>query len=162
MSTVIARRIASVPVRTSGQTWGIIVELVSTPGSPARTALESVAGVASMLIAEEYCASKAIVIKPPSGARVRVYTLHGDAAMGDDVNESALATCPTAYAGWTVEIPAGPDDLALAKAAFANLAGISCYDSTGAASDDDVVDLAPEASSSAARAFTINLDELSR
>jgi hypothetical protein len=163
MSSVIARRVASVPARTSEQTWNVVVELVSEPGSAAREALEAVAGVASMLIAEEYSAGKAIVIQPGSGSRVRIYTLHGEAALGDDVNESTLAVCPTAAAGWAVEIPAGPGDLALAKAAFAKVSGVSAYDATGAASDEDVLDLAGEASvSTAGRKFTINLDEMSR
>jgi hypothetical protein len=163
MSSVIARRVASVPARTSEQTWNVVVELVSEPGSAARAALDAVAGVASMLIAEGYSEGKAIVIRPDRGSRVRIYTLHGEAAVSDDIDESTLAVCPTAAAGWAVEIPAGPGDLMLATAAFANVSGISAYDATGAASEEDVLDLASQPSaSSEGREFSINLGELSR
>lgn len=163
MSSVIARRVASVPVRTTEQTWRVIVELVSAPGSPGRAALEAIAGVASMLISEEYSAAKPIVIRPASGSRVRIYTLHGEAALADDVNENALAASPMASAGWIVELPAGPGDLALANRAFAKVAGITAYDTSATTSEDaDVDSSVGTAAAQTPRTFTINLDELSR
>ena len=47
MSTVLARRVASTPVRAAAQTWAKIVEIIAPdPESPARKEMAKVAGTA--------------------------------------------------------------------------------------------------------------------
>jgi len=160
--SVLARRVASVPVRTAGQTWQAVVDLLSQPGSAARTTLESVAGLASMLIAEEYTARSPVVIVPASGSRVRIYTLHGDDALGDDVNESALAVWPAVAAGWSLALPVSAEDLELAERTLAKVPGVTAYEMTS----DVSMALDSGASSlgggAADGSFTIDLDEMRR
>jgi len=155
--SVVARRLASVPARSAGQTWHAFVELVSKPGTAAWTTLESIAGVGSMLIAEEYTGAGPIVVMPASGSRVHVYTLHNDDALGDDIDETKLASGPLLELGWSISLPSGADDLALAQAAVAKVTGVTVRDMA-----TDVGE--PEAPQrlTVARDVTINLDELSR
>ena len=51
--TVIARRVASVPVRTAVATWERVVEIVTAPESDAREELTGITSIAAMLIADE-------------------------------------------------------------------------------------------------------------
>lgn len=155
--SVIVRRLASVPVRSAGQTWHAFVELVSEPGTAAWTTLESIAGVGSMIIAEEYTGASPIVVMPAAGPRVRVYTLHNDHALGDDIDETKLASGPLLEVGWSISLPSGADDLALAQAAVAKVTGVTVRD----IATEDGEHEAPERLA-AARHVTINLDELSR
>ena len=58
--SVVARRVASVPRRTSVDTWRRVVELVSADYSDARAELESIASVAASLVADEHTKSSPI------------------------------------------------------------------------------------------------------
>jgi len=114
--TVIARRIASVPRRTSVETWARIVELVSEPDSDARAELEGVTSVAAMLIADEYAMTEPITIAG-SGPLVRVYTVHGDDAIDADLSdEDELSFDPTDGESWLLLLPASGSDVAAAEA----------------------------------------------
>lgn len=117
--TVVARRLASVPRRTSVETWQRLVELVAAEGSPASVELTSVTSAASMLIAEEYTKTAPVTISG-GGALVRVYTLHGDDAIERDVEDEAeLAFDPTAGDSWLLSLPAARADVEIARAAVA-------------------------------------------
>ncbi|WP_221327001.1 hypothetical protein [Actinoplanes sp. L3-i22] len=70
-----------------------------------------------MLIAEEYTGEAPIVVMPTAGDRVRVYTLHGSAAVEGE-NPAALATWPLAEPGWRISLPCGAVDLDEARAAL--------------------------------------------
>jgi hypothetical protein len=79
--------------------------------SEARKELESVAGIASNLIADEAFESAAGVVYG-SGPRVRLYCLYGDKAIsGDRASESALAFNPT-EGDWRMSLPCPAEDLA--------------------------------------------------
>jgi hypothetical protein len=75
-ASTIARRIASVPARTSTETWQAIIELLAEAGSAAHRELTDVTSIAGILISEEYTRESPIVIKPETGSRIRVYTIH--------------------------------------------------------------------------------------
>jgi hypothetical protein len=122
MSTAtIARRIASVPVRTSSATWKAIVDLIAAPGSDAATKLLSIGGLASMVIAEESAMIAPIVILPANGPRLRIYTVHGEDAIDTEGLETPLSSYPTAEPGWTLSLPCPASDLQFAELATARL-----------------------------------------
>lgn len=111
MSTVLARRVASTPLRTASQTWTRIVEILAPDaGSAARAELQRAAGVACASIASEATRDAAIVVWG-GGPRVRVYCIFDDDALtGDNANEDALAKPPT-EGDWKMSIPCLPEDV---------------------------------------------------
>jgi len=126
--TVVARRLASVPCRTSVDTWRRVVDLVSADASPSRTELLSITSVASMLIAEEYTKTAPVTISG-GGPLVRIYTLHGEDAIEHDLDDEAdLAFAPTASDSWLLSLPAAGADVAIARAAVATAAHVVVRD----------------------------------
>jgi hypothetical protein len=108
--TVHARRIASIPRRTATETWQAICEMLTTPGSPARQELQGIVGIASALITEEYLRDAAVIVSG-AGPQVRIYTLHGEAAIeADPLDETPLSHDPTG-GDWKVSLPCGESDL---------------------------------------------------
>ena len=65
--TVVARRIASVPQRTSSATWQAIIDLLAPDAGAARSTLTAITGPAAIAIAEEYTSSAPLVVVPASG-----------------------------------------------------------------------------------------------
>lgn len=126
--TVVARRVAAVPRRTSVETWERIIELLSDPDSTARTELQSVTSVAAMLIAEEYTKDAPIRVSG-GGPQLRLYTLHGDEAIDHDLaDEGNLPFNPTDGDAWTLSLPAGSEDVAVAQAQVARSSRIQVRD----------------------------------
>ena len=119
MSTVLARRVASTPVRAAAQTWAKIVEIIAPdPESPARKEMAKVAGTACASIASEAPKDAPIVIWG-GGPRVRVYCVFDeDAITQDELNEDALPKSP-AQGDWRMSIPFLPDDVAWSSASLA-------------------------------------------
>jgi hypothetical protein len=155
-SSVTVRRIGSVPARTSSQTWRAIADLLADPHSTAHAKLLQCTGVASMLIAEAYTQGAPIVVTPFAGARVRIYTVHGDTADEALSDEMRLAAWPTAVAGWAVSLPCGEADLVFAIGALAHLPEITVRD---VALSLDADNGAPDAGSvTADRAFGLRVD----
>lgn len=119
MSTVIARRFTSVPVRTAMQTWSSIVDLLAPDSDdPDRQELQSIAGVACSAISSEVLVNAPIVVWG-GGLRVRIRCAFGDDAVtGDAVNEDELPR--SALDGeWQMSIPCLSDDLAWMKKSLA-------------------------------------------
>lgn len=155
--TVIARRIASVPVRTAVETWERIVEVVAAPESPAREELLGITSIAAMLIADEQTKGAPITIAG-GGPLVRLYTVHGDDAIEhDDADEADLPFDPTSGDGWTLSLPASGADVAIAEAAVAECAHVDVRDVD--AGDDDGATTAAKASRAA---LDLDLRELER
>ena len=118
--TVIARRITSIPVRNSTETWQVICNLLAQPHEKARELLEAAAGVASMLISEEYTTESPIILWG-GGPRVRIYTLHGtDAIEPDSAQETPLQFVPTS-GDWHLSFPAKDIDVEMAATALADI-----------------------------------------
>jgi hypothetical protein len=119
VSTVLARRVASTPVRAAAQTWAKIVEIIAPdPESPARKEMAKVAGTACASIASEAPKDAPIVIWG-GGPRVRVYCVFDeDAITQDELNEDALPKSP-AQGDWRMSIPFLPDDVAWSSASLA-------------------------------------------
>jgi hypothetical protein len=153
MSTVLARRVASTPVRTAVETWARIVEIIAPdPVSPARKELAKVAGTACTSIASEAPKQAPIMIWG-GGPRVRVYCVFDeDAITQDGINEDALPKSP-AEDDWRMSIPFLAEDVAWSGA---SLAAASSRVSARSV-DDDVADEEPLAAS--ATPLSLNLAE---
>ncbi len=105
------------PVHTSVATWNAIMDLLTPTDASARADLIAVKNTVAMLIAEEYTREVPIVVMPATGDRVRIYTLHGVAAVeGED--PAPLATWPLAESGWRISLPCGAADLDEARTAL--------------------------------------------
>ena len=100
----VRREIASVPVRTAGETWQAIVDLITGDGSVDAATLKAAASVMESLIADEHAATVPIVVKG-NGPRLVVYCLYNEDAMeaGKDIDK--LSWNPTA-GDWTMTAPA--------------------------------------------------------
>ena len=109
--SVIARRVAAGPVRTATATWGRISELLAPAASDARRRLGAIVDVAAVVIMEEYTTEAPLIVSPARGNQIRIYTLTGADALGNDVTESPLATWPLSEPGWAISLPCGPEDL---------------------------------------------------
>lgn len=116
--TVIARRIIATPARSASDAWAVMVELLAPDrDSDARKELESVAGIASNLIADESFEHAAGVVYG-SGPRVRLYCLYGDAAIsGENASEASLAFNPT-EGNWQMSLPCPTEDLEWVRTAL--------------------------------------------
>lgn len=153
MSTVIARRFASTPVRTASQTWELIADLLAPDSeSDARRELEKAAGVACSSISSEATKDAPIVVWGV-GPRVRVYcAFDEDAITGDGVNETALSRCPT-DGDWSMSIPCLPEDVNWCKEKLASITRRI----TARSRDDDIDD--DRSSESTASGLSINVEE---
>lgn len=115
------RYVRSVPERSATETWGVVVGLLTQPGSDAEKELVSITGVASSLIASEYMDSDPVVARG-GGPYVNVFCLYDDDAIdGDRAGEDALSSCPTAGDGWRVSLPCAEEDLAWVSSELAAL-----------------------------------------
>jgi hypothetical protein len=154
MSTIMARRVASTPVRTAAETWEKIALLLAPdPDSDARKELKKAAGVACSSISSEATKDAPLVVWG-GGPKVRVYCLFDDDAItGDDANEDALPKSPT-EGNWKMSIPCPPEDV---KWSSAKLASVSTRISARSLEDDVPDDMAQ--AESPAQALSINPDE---
>ncbi len=108
--TIVARRIASTPVRTAAETWNRIVTLISNATSLGRQELDAVGGIAASVIADEI-PKEAPVVVTGNGPRLRVYCVYGeDAVIGDDCDEAELSWIP-AEGEWRLFLPCAKEDL---------------------------------------------------
>lgn len=154
MSTVLARRVASTPLRTASQTWLKITEILAPdPASAARAELRNAAGVACASISSEATRDDAIVVWG-AGPRVRIYCVFDDDAItGDDVSEDPLLKSPT-DGDWKMSIPCLPEDVTWSTSRLAS----ASTRITARAVDEDVDD--EEATSKTdAPQLTVNVAE---
>lgn len=115
--TVVSRRVVSTPARSASASWDVIVQLITTPGSPAREELQRIEGIASCIIAEESLKADPCVVFG-SGPRVRIYCLYNeDAIAGEEANEATLTFTPT-EGDWHMSLPCAADDLEWVKKAL--------------------------------------------
>jgi len=154
MSTVLARRVASTPVRTAVATWAKIVEIVAPdPESAARKELAHIAGTACASIASEAPKDAPIVIWGV-GPRVRVYCVFDDDAITKDgLNEEALPKSPT-DGDWRMSIPFLAEDVAWSRSSLAAASG-----RVSARSVDDEIEDQDESAAASRAALGINLEE---
>jgi hypothetical protein len=103
--TSVARRIASIPRRGAVETWRVISDLLAPAGTVGRVEFDAVKGVAAAIITEEYTATAPIILSG-TGPQVRIYTVHGDAALEADLDEELDLPFAATEGDWAVSLPA--------------------------------------------------------
>jgi hypothetical protein len=127
-ASVVARRIAAVPARTSSETWLAIVDLLSPAGSPAYRDLTAITSIAAILISEEYTREAPVVVMPARGPRIRIQTVHGMEAIEHIGEETPLHGERLTEAGWSMSLPCGAADLEEITAALADSPAVTVRD----------------------------------
>lgn len=116
--TVIARRIASIPVRLASETWETIVDLLAPSEASVRQELLGVTGVAASLITKETIKDSPVIVAG-SGPRLRFYCVYGEKAIeGTGVSEASLPSSPTDPDTWILSLPCPADDLKWVQASL--------------------------------------------
>jgi hypothetical protein len=158
MSALLARRVASTPVRTTAETWAKIVELVAPdPQSAARKELAGVTGAACAAIASEALKDAPVVVFG-GGPRIRIYCVFDeDAITNEGINEDALPKSPTEGGDWRISIPYLAEDVAWASAGLATASARIAARSVDHEVDDEVSDAAAAKSS-----LSINMSEFEK
>lgn len=106
----IRRDIASLPARTSRETWDAIVKLITGADSVDTAQLEAATSVLCSAIADEHSASVPIVVKG-STSRLVIYTAYGPDAMEMGLAIDKLSWNPTASSAWAMTVPCSQEDL---------------------------------------------------
>jgi hypothetical protein len=106
----VRRDIVSLPVRSAGETWQAIIDLITGSGSVDAETLKAAASVMESLIADEHPTTVPIVVKG-NGPRLFIYCLYNEAAMeaGNDID--AINWNPTGGSGWQLTAPAEAGDV---------------------------------------------------
>lgn len=133
----VRRDIASIPVRTAGETWSAIRGLITGAGSVDAATLEAAASVMESLIADEHPATVPITVKG-SGPRLVIYCHYNEAAMDLGKDIDALTWIPTANAGWKITAPAEAADVEWMNGTLKDRAPrITVHDAAQAPVDDE-------------------------
>jgi hypothetical protein len=106
----IRRDIASLPARTSKDTWSVIVKLITGADSIDAAQLEAATSVLCSAIADEHSASVPIVVKG-GASRLVIYTVHGADAMEMGLTVDKLSWNPTASDAWAMTVPCSQEDV---------------------------------------------------
>jgi hypothetical protein len=106
----VRREIASVPLRTAGETWQAIVDLITGDGSIDAGTLKAAASVMESLIVDEHPASCPIVVKG-EGPRLVIYLLYNEAAMEAGKDIDPLTWNPTGGPEWQMTAPSEAGDV---------------------------------------------------
>lgn len=106
----IRREIASLPARTSKETWGAIVKLITGADSVDTAQLQDATSVLCSAIADEHSASVPIVVKG-GASRLLIYTVHGADAMEMGLAVDKLSWNPTASDAWAITVPCSYEDV---------------------------------------------------
>jgi hypothetical protein len=106
----VRRDIASLPARTSKDTWDAIIKLITGADSVDTAQLEAATSVLCSAIGDEHSASVPIVVKG-GGSRLVIYTLHGAEAMEAGLTVDKLSWNPTASDTWAMTVPCSLEDV---------------------------------------------------
>ncbi len=113
----VRRDISSIPLRSAGETWQQIIDLVTGKGSKDVQQLKSAAGVMGSIITDEHPAARAIMLEGV-GAQLRIYCRYGMKAVEEGGSVDALTWNPTA-GDWTMHVPCDNENIAWVKESFA-------------------------------------------
>jgi hypothetical protein len=106
----VKREIASVPVRSAGETWTAIVGLISGPDTPDAATLKAAASIMESLIAAEHPATVPITVKG-NGDRLVIYCRYNEDAIELGTNIDKLTWNPTGGNGWKITAPTEAGDV---------------------------------------------------
>lgn len=162
-TSVIARRIAAIPARTSTETWQAIADLLGSSGSTAHRELTAITSVGAILISEEYTSQAPIVVMPVTGPRIRIHTVHGMDAIEAIGEETPLYGGGLTESGWSMSLPCGTDDLDQMAAELATFPAITVRDlREGLSVQESVSANAADVVSATGAAPLIDLNEMGR
>jgi hypothetical protein len=134
----VRRDIASIPVRSAGETWQAILDLITGAGSVDVDTLKAAASVMESLIADEHPATVPIVVKG-QGGRLVIYCLYSDAAIEAGKDVDAVNWNPTGGAGWKMTAPAEAGDVTWMNDALKTRAPrIAIHDVAFPPAEDDI------------------------
>lgn len=126
----VKRQIASLPFRSTSETWEVIAKLVTGKDTVDAAQLTAAASIAAMAIADEHAASTPILVRGEA-PRLVIYTAHGVNAMELGAEIDSLSWNPTGGPGWAVSIPCDADDVEWMNAALrARAPRVSVYDAS--------------------------------
>ena len=152
----VRRAIASIPVRTAGETWRAVIELITRVDSVDRDQLEAAASVMETLIADEQPAAVPIIVKG-NGPRLLVYCLYQEDAMETGTDIDALSWNPT-EGDWRITAPAENEDIEWMNRTLTSRAPrITVHAADQAAPEDDSKNAAADEAS-----FEINWEVLDK
>jgi hypothetical protein len=109
----VRRDVSSVPFRSAGETWQVIVDLVTGKGSKDVQQLKDAAGVMGSIITDEHPASRAIMLEGV-GAQLRIYCRYGMKAVEEGGKVDSLTWNPTA-GEWTMHVPCDQENIEWVK-----------------------------------------------
>lgn len=136
----VRREIASVPLRTAGETWQAIVDLITGDGSIDAGTLKTAASVMESLIVDEHPASCPIVVKG-EGPRLVIYLLYNEAAMEAGKGIDPLTWNPTGGPEWQMTAPSEAGDVDWMNTTLKNRAPrITVHDAAASSADGDEAD----------------------
>lgn len=133
----VKREIASIPVRTAGETWQAIIDLITRAGSVDADTLKAAASVMESVIADEHPATVPIVVKG-EGPRLVIYLLYNEAAMEAGKDVDPLNWNPTGETGWRMTAPAEASDVGwMGKTLKGRAPRITIHDAAVPPADED-------------------------
>jgi hypothetical protein len=112
----IRRDVSSIPIRSAGETWQNIIDLVSGPGSVDVEQLRDAAGVMGSIITDEHPAERAIVMEGV-GPQLRLYCRYGMSAVEEGTAVDSLTWNPTA-GDWKMHVPCDAENIGWVKSSL--------------------------------------------
>ena len=140
----VKREIASVPVRSAGETWSAIVALISGADTPDAATLKAAASIMESLIADEHPATVPIVVKG-NGDRLVIYCRYNEDAIELGTTIDKLTSNPTGDSGWKITTPTEAGDVTWMNDALKSRAPrISVHDVASPPADEEATKAAAD------------------
>jgi hypothetical protein len=114
----VRRDVSSVPFRSAGETWQVIIDLLTGKGSKDLQQLKNASGVMGSIITDEHPASRAIMVEGV-GAQLRIYCRYGLKAVEEGGKVDSLTWNPTA-GDWTMHVPCDQENIDWVKKSLAD------------------------------------------
>lgn len=113
----VRRDISSIPHRSASETWQLIIDLVTRPGSGDVQQLKAAAGVMGSIITDEHPARRAIILEGV-GPQLRIYCRYGMKAVEESGAVDSLTWNPT-DGDWTMHVPCDAENMDWVKKSLA-------------------------------------------
>jgi len=140
----VKREIASVPMRSAGETWSAIVALISGADTPDAATLKAAASIMESLIADEHPATVPIVVQG-NGDRLVIYCRYNEDAIELGTTIDKLTWNPTGGSGWKITAPTEVGDVTWMNDALKSRAPrISVHDVASPPADEEATKAAAD------------------
>jgi hypothetical protein len=112
----VRRDVSAIPLRSAGETWETIINLVTGLDSRDIQQLRNAAGVMGSIITDEHPAVRAMMIEGV-GPQLRIYCRYGMKAVEEGDAVDSLTWNPTA-GDWTMHVPCDAENMEWVKASL--------------------------------------------